>query len=102
MNVHQVSVSPLFCKKGITHSRSILQETQECGSKFNVHFPLNYITYIKFNTVSSISFCYLLINARHAKKEIPENGQQLRPKHVGAVINKLKTAVQQVGVKFYV
>jgi len=103
VNVHQVSVSPLFCKKGITHSRLILQETQEGGSKFNVvHFPWSYITYIKFNAISCASFCYLLINARHAKNEIPENGQQLRPKHVGTVINKLKTAVQQVGVKFYV
>jgi hypothetical protein len=39
---------------------------------------------------------------RRAEKEIPKNGQQVRPKHVGALINKLKTAVQQFGVKFYV
>jgi hypothetical protein len=38
---------------------------------------------------------------QHAKYEIPENGQQLRPKHVGALINKLKTAVQHVGIKCY-
>jgi hypothetical protein len=39
---------------------------------------------------------------QHAKNEIPENGQQLRPKHVGAVNNKPKTAVEHVGVRFYV
>jgi hypothetical protein len=39
---------------------------------------------------------------KRAKNEIPGNCQQLRPKHVGALISKLKTAVQQIGVKFYI
>jgi len=34
--------------------------------------------------------------------ELPEDGQQLRPKHAGAFINKRKIVVQQVGVKFHV
>ena len=33
--------------------------------------------------------------------ELCEDGQELRPKHVVALINKLKKAEQQVGVKFY-
>ena len=34
------------------------------------------------------------------KSELPEDGQQLRPKDVGGLTNK--SFVQQVGVKFYV
>ena len=34
------------------------------------------------------------------KSELPEDGQQLRPKDVGGLTNK--SFVQQVGVKFYI
>jgi len=34
------------------------------------------------------------------KSELPEDGQQLRPKDVGGLTNK--NFVQQVGVKFYI
>jgi len=34
------------------------------------------------------------------KSELPEDGQQLRPKDVGGLTNK--SLVQQVGVKFYI
>jgi hypothetical protein len=33
--------------------------------------------------------------------ELPEDGQELRPKHVGAIINRSKH-LKQVGVKYYV
>jgi hypothetical protein len=33
--------------------------------------------------------------------ELPEDGQQLWPKHVGAIINKKKYIVQQVGYKYW-
>ena len=34
--------------------------------------------------------------------EHPEDGQQLRLKHVGALINELKALCKKVGIKFYV